>query len=318
MTADGFAPNVTAGSDFSDVFGESTDAWWWTMIGINLTQAGLLITAAVTRPPRDSHERKLLLLACIYLTGCAWRCTFPVLWEVRPHACLFKVDDSMLVGGELVDQAFSQFAESSIAIMLAIKSARALRLNGSPLGAAIASKSFWLIVGLARVCCWYGCSTDNKLFHVIEESSWTLFACVLAGTGFVSLLGSALQPSAEAKASPASGSRVEDASASARAYMLFVLPIALLYIRFMVMTDVPMYYRAWRDDVAAGTEYPSFVEGLRDLVRCDVVTHNFEAWREAIVWQTGYFGVFPLFCVATFAHRFPLSDVASKQALKTD
>ena len=90
---------------------------------------------------------------------------------------------------------------------------------------------------------------------------------------------------------------------SAVGFMLCALPVALVYINFMVTTDVPMYYNAWVDDTNKGVVYPTFLEGMADLVQCEVVETAFEPWREAIVWQTGYFGVMPLMAVASLAHK---------------
>ena len=41
-------------------------------------------------------------------------------------------------------------------------------------------------------------------------------------------------------------------------------------------------------DTEAGVVYPSFFESVKDLVQCEKVETGFEAWREAIVWQTGF------------------------------
>ena len=125
------------------------------MATVNVLHSLLLLAALSWRPCRDAHERALRMLAVTYLAGCTWRCTFPVLWETSPHGCLFIVDRLGLIGGEMLDQCVSHCAECSLAVMLAIKTGRALQLHGSSIGAAVASRSFWLIVGLARLCCWY-------------------------------------------------------------------------------------------------------------------------------------------------------------------
>jgi hypothetical protein len=271
------------------LFNESTTTWWWSMVSINAVHALLLSAAVSKRPPRDAHERWLRVLAVTYLVGCTWRSTFPVLWESSPHGCLFKVDDTMLIGGELVDQLFSQCAETSIAVMFAMKTGRALRASGSPHCAAVASRSYWLIAYFARLCCWYGCSTDNKLFHVLEESSWTLYAATLAACMLISLLSPSV--SKWSKSPPASPDSVRAflgrtpptpaEERAARWYMIYSVPVCLFYIHFMVRTDVPMYLAAWRADTAAGVTYNSFAAGLREMVRCDQLTTAFEPWREA-------------------------------------
>jgi len=100
---------------------------------------------------------------------------------------------------------------------------------------------------------------------------------------------------------------------AARWYMIYSVPVCLFYIHFMVRTDVPMYLAAWRADTAAGVTYNSFAAGLREMVRCDQLTTAFEPWREAIVWQTGYFAIMPLFTM--FAYAYQLSEETATRHL---
>ena len=74
--------------------------------------------------------------------------------------------------------------------------------------------------------------------------------------------------------------------------------VIAVYVAFMLAVDVPMYLQQWRDDAARGVEYEPLVDGLVAMARCRNVVTEYGAWREAVVWQTGYFGVFPALSVA--------------------
>ena len=46
------------------------------------------------------------------------------------------------------------------------------------------------------------------------------------------------------------------------------------------------------------------------------VTTAFEPWREAVVWQSGYFGLMPLLGVAAILHRLPTVEEATAAKAK--
>ena len=60
----------------------------------------------------------------------------------------------------------------------------------------------------------------------------------------------------------------------------------------------------WRNDVALGTKYWTFTDGLRAMITCDWVTRDFAHWREGVPWMTCYFGAVP--CVSTLMMRTKL------------
>ena len=63
-------------------------------------------------------------------------------------------------------------------MQVALATERALRLRGQPASAAVARNTYLVIAFVARPCCWAGCATDWKAFHVVEESCWAAFAAV--------------------------------------------------------------------------------------------------------------------------------------------
>ena len=244
----------------------ATTIWWAAMLALQLVHA-LALLFAVRTPPRSQYERRMRLCATLYVIAAAYRSCFPVLWEAWPHGCLFAWP-----GGALVDQIFSQVGEVAFAVQVALATERALRLRGQPASAAVARYTYLVIAFVARPCCWAGCATDFKGFHVVEESCWAAFAAVN---------GALLAP-----------------HAAGDALVGVCVGVIAVYVAFMLAVDVPMYLQQWRDDAARGVEYASLVDGLVAMARCRNVVTDYDPWREAIVWQTGYFGVFPALSVA--------------------
>jgi len=61
------------------------------------------------------------------------------------------------------------------------------------------------------------------------------------------------------------------------------------YICYLCFVDVPMYFKRWL--ASDPNARPSFIEGLRNTGSCAIVTRDFEAWREDMLWMAGYFSV---------------------------
>jgi len=248
----------------------------------------LLIAARLCLPPVSWHQRKAHWLTMACAVGTIYRCIVPVLWEARPHGCLFATP-GMYFGGELLDQVAAQIAECSFALLVAMQTALALHQSGAHTCGKIAGNVFLLIWLVARPCCWSGVTTDNKLFHVLEETAWTTYAAILAAM-VIAALPWTLQCS------------------HVRLMSKLILTGLVAYLWFMIRFDLPMYFQAWRRDVSTGFAPTNPVTGLAKMIRCDQVVSDIEAWRDAIPWQTGYFGVLPSVAVGLgIIFRPPLS-----------
>ena len=103
---------------------------------------------------------------------------------------------------------------------------------------------------IAQIACWLGCLTSNQMFHVVEESLWTLCAFRI----FIKCM-------------------------SRRRYVASA--ITFIYMGYMVGVDIPMY---------ALRSYPSqsMSSGLRQMATCQV-NYDWNLWRDDAVWMTGYF-----------------------------
>lgn len=274
-------------------------AWWWGMCTIGAANLLFLTCTLRSHPPRDQHERAIHRLCTVYVLGSLWRSVFPVLWESRPHACLFATP-GMVAGGDLIDQLWSQMAESSLGLEAAWVYGRVLRTLGTPTTARLAHKAGWLILFVARPCCWLGCTTDNKLYHVFEESTWAAFAAIMLLAVCVGLIST--------RGLPRHRHAFFYASAS--------LPVMAAYLYFMAVVDVPMYYNAWRDDTARGMQYASAWSGLLEMRFCSAVVTELEPWREALVWQSFYFGCFPGFAIMLARAQLPTGSELDLQESK--
>jgi len=189
-----------------------------------------------------------------------------------------------VLGSDLFDRLVANCAEVSFGALIAEVSGFHLDILGLRWLPAVARLCAWPIV-LAQACCWTGEISDNKLWHVVEESLW----------GGTFALHTAL--ACAALLQPADGK----AAASSRSCLLAIASLSAAYVYFMVAVDIPMYYAQWRADEARGVEYDSAAKGLGRMCRCQHVADDWEGWSEDATWEALYFGVGPL--LASWAAR---------------
>jgi hypothetical protein len=103
---------------------------------------------------------------------------------------------------------------------------------------------------------------------VIEESLWALAGVLLVVSFF------ALWP------------QVKDKQ---RQFLAVMIIFCIGFVIFMVIVDVPMYWKRWVADTAAGVEYLTIREGISDAAKQCIVDFGWQTWREEIPWMTLYF-----------------------------
>lgn len=78
-------------------------------------------------------------------------------------------------------------------------------------------------------------------------------------------------------------------SGTARWFVVTGVVATAGYVLFMVVVDVPMYVRRWRQGRAAKEIHLSIRAGLADAMTRRVVTRAWAIWKPEIAWLTGYF-----------------------------
>jgi hypothetical protein len=208
-------------------------------------------------------RRWALWLSAIYVAGCGFRSVFPMV-DV-PRICLHDTWISRIVAGRLIATG----AELCFAAQWALLLREAGVAADGDLAARVARVLIPIIV-VAELCSWSAVLTTNNLLHAAENSLWTL-AAVLVVAGFASVW-----------------SHVDERG---RRFLAAVIAGGASYVTFMIFVDVPMYLSRWKTDVAAGHEYPSLGEGMREVFERCIVTREWRAWHEDAAWLSLYFTV---------------------------
>jgi hypothetical protein len=203
----------------------------------------------------------MLALCAAYVFGCAFRSLLPRADVQR--ICLFDTWLSSVMVGRTV----ATLAEVCFAVQWAIILHRLGTMTGADttLNAALAIVPLILI---AEAFSWYAVLTKKYWSNAVENSIWAV-AFFIVGLGLFRLL-----PEFEGA-------------------VRVVLVIAILgiagYLAFLITVDVPMYLKRWRADIASGGKPLHPLDGLRDVSRRWVVTHDISEWKEEMPWMALYF-----------------------------
>src|SRR5215813_2207674 len=244
-------------------------AWWWSLLtlvsAINI--AAWFSLYHYLQKPRTgdlgstSGTKLMLLLCAAYVFGCAFRSFLPRADVQR--ICLFDTWLSSVIVGRTV----ATVAEACFAAQWAIL----LHQLGTMTGAQTAVTAAWVIVPLiviAECFSWHGVLTRNYRHNAIENSIWAV-AFFIVAVGLCRLL--------------------PEFDGAFRAALITAIIGIAGYLAFLATVDVPMYLTRWRTEVANGCRPLRPLEGLRDVTRRWVVTHDFAEWKDEIAWMSLYF-----------------------------
>ena len=244
---------------------------WWGFLSF-VSAANIAIWFALYR---QFHEQSngsfsntsgiglMMLLCAAYVFGCAFRSVLPRADVQR--ICLFDHWLSSVMVGRTV----ATVAEVCFAAQRAI----ILHQLGTMTGAETTVNIAWTIVPLiviAECFSWYAVLTTHYLCNAIENSIWAV-VFFLVGIALCRLLPEFHGP-------------------VRWAFIVAIVGIAA-FLAFLMTIDVPMYLNRWRINLAAGGSLLHPLDGLRDVSRRWVVTHDIAEWREEIAWMSLYFSM---------------------------
>jgi hypothetical protein len=242
--------------------------WWAGLSATAILNIGLWLYArrALARraqlPPEVHALRQWVLwLSLAYVLGCAFRSVLPLV--DAPRTCLLDVWISR-VG---VSRTVATIAELCFIAQWALLLREAGHNTGDRFATLMSQLLIPLII-LAEVSCWIAVLSTNYFYHLVENSLWTL-TTVLIGVACVSLRPQLAE--------------------GPRRWVTGAIVFAIAYIGFMLAFDLPMYFSRWQSDLAAGREYLTLGEGARQVLERCMVTFEWAAWRDEMVWMTPYF-----------------------------
>ncbi len=220
----------------------------------------------------DNQKLLILILVFIFVIVCAIRSIWPRTDSYK--LCYYN----NLISIPTVGRILATFAEMSFVILIVIITNVILddSSDGSKLFTVLKKYNYCLIpmIFCAQIFCWIGVTTIRPIFNAIEESLWAILGSskliIFSIIYYILTNRNSLSPKLN--------------------HIKFICPIiiisCLLYVLFMVKHDIPMYIKRHKEDK---TKPLNFIDGLKNLSRCNKVSKSYNDWKEEIPWLTGYF-----------------------------
>ena len=202
-------------------------------------------------------------LSGVYVGVCAFRSWLPRV-DLERYCLVDSPLSSMFVG-----RSAATVAEVCFALQVALGLHQIGLVAGVP-WVAMASYAVVPPLVLAQVFCWYSVLTLNHVGHAIEESLW---AVTMAMVGVCSA----------AAAANLDGTLFWFVAGGAA--------VAVGFVAFMGLVDIPMYVRRWRHARRERLTYLSLRAGLKDARSRRITTRDWLVWRPEAAWLTGYFSI---------------------------
>ncbi|KAL7550000.1 hypothetical protein ACHAWF_013458 [Thalassiosira exigua] len=256
-------------------FDHHTLLWWVGLSSISLIVIAVWIYSYATllhqtTSVNDGHpyQRYHLMLSGVYVFVCVYRSFLPRIDLER--YCLWDTFASSIFFG----RSTATIAEVAFAGQIALFLYDLGQVHDHPFARCLTIVLVPMII-TAQCFCWCDVVTLNHVYHAIEESICAI-SSLLVGAEMASLAiyHSDSQP----------------------VYALGIIGSILCFsfLGFMVIVDVPMYTKRWREgrikmDRERKLIYMDSFEGAEDVLRTMVVTKSWDVWKEETVWLTGYF-----------------------------
>lgn len=245
--------------------------WWFSLCALGVANLAAWVlsarTLAARRQAMDAQvyrtRRLLMWLSGVYVAGCAYRCFFLV-YDV-PRICLI---DTWL-SSVLVGRSVATLAELCFVAQWAVMLRESSRATGSMTGKCV-SLALVPLIAVAEICSWYSVLSTSNLGHTVEESIWGLSVLLLVVSVSVS---------------------VPRASPARRPALVAWCVAGLTYVTFMFTVDVPMYWSRWVADETSARHYLSLLQGIVDVAKHRVVSHQWADWKNEVVWMSLYFSL---------------------------
>lgn len=261
------------------------------MVGI--TALNVLIYARFASKPiildsAQTYQILLRVLSFFYVLGCGLRAVLPRIDVER----ICYVDS--FLSSTFIGRSFATVAEICFMTQLCvvvIRLANDIGTLGDQAGKhgiqtacvriALIGKVLIAANFVAQGFCWMGVTTTKQIWHVYEESIWTvsvllLSVCCLFMHHYVNKL------------------HVPNLVAETHSVIVLMrgfIFCGALYVLYMLTVDIPLYYFRFQADEKRGAKYFTVTDGIADALKCHVVSQKYEVWKDDLSWITLYFSV---------------------------
>ena len=230
---------------------------WW----LSLTIISLINIYVILLQYKNSNNKKLFILAFIYVIVNAYRAIWPRIDIER--ICFFDTKLST----PLIGRFFATIAELCyIKLFIIVLKKIIIKTKYYNYYNVILNIVFICIV-IAEILSWCGCLSKYQLFNAFEEILWALSAFIII---IICIF-----------------SHKDIKNNKYKNYLLIIAIFCIIYFIFMIFIDIPMYIK--RNKKIIINKKDSLKDQIKDMNKCYKITKNYNIWKEEIPWLSGYF-----------------------------
>lgn len=241
--------------------GAQVKAWWRLLCGLAVVNVGLWFAVWQFLPGFDEYGAWQLQLSGVYVLVCAYRSLLPRI-DLERRVIIDSRLSSIFLG-----RTAATVAEICFGIQLGLLVHQLGAQSGLPWVQSVA----WTVpvfMVVAQAFCWHSTLTLNHITQAVESILWGAgFAWMAVLLGVVAFHGQGTAPLL-------AGAGVA---------------IAVVFVGYVVLVDVPMYLRRYREGRVRGLQYLSLARGLRDTWERREPRHDWASWKGDALWLTPYF-----------------------------
>jgi hypothetical protein len=215
------------------------------------------------------------ILVAIYVLVCAIRSLWPRL--DTKCTCVFNNK----ISSPLVGRSLATIAEMAFIILIVMITNTILNIVQKSIGNTHFIETLKILnlmiiptIFIAQLTCWYGITTKNYFWEIIEGALWTYSIGILFIVYFyiyIKTVGKNI-----------SNNRVRFITP----FLPYILIITAFHLLFMFLNYMPLMFK---NNLLNKNHIP-FWQGLSEL-SCNKVSKKYKDWKKDIPWLTGYFSI---------------------------
>jgi len=215
------------------------------------------------------------ILVAIYVFVCAVRSLWPRL--DTKCTCVFNNK----ISSPFVGRSLATIAEMSLIILLVMITNTILNIvqksiGNSPFINALKVLNIMIIptIFIAQLTCWYGITTKNYFWEIIEGGLWTYALAIIFivyAYIYIKTVGKNITSNKLRFVAP---------------FLPYILMVVGAHLLFMLVNYLPLMFK---NNLLYKNHVP-FWKGLSEL-SCNKISKNYKDWKNDIPWLTGYFSI---------------------------
>ena len=244
--------------------------WWRVLCVLGVTNMCLWLAIWYFGPIADPYYAIQLALSGVYVFVCAYRSIFP-----RVDLERLVVVDSTL-SNIFLGRSAATIAEICFGVQLGLL----VHQLGAYAGLPWVQHAAWIITictVVAQAFCWHSILTLNHVTQAVESLLWAIgFSWMAALLAIIAM----------------------DTSGVIQSLAVAGAVGSMVFVTYVVVVDIPLYLRRFRQGKTMGRQYLSIGQGARDAWGRREISHSWDSWRDDALWLTPYFSIGAWFSMA--------------------